>query len=238
MKVLIVVDVQNDFCPGGALAVTEGDKVVPVINKLMDSSEYDLIVLSQDFHPSDHVSFADNHANGKLFDSIHTRHGNQILWPRHCVQGTPGCEFRSDLQINLADFIVQKGMNPEIDSYSAFFDNAQLKDTGLRDYLICQAINRGEGLADIEVNVCGLALDYCVKDTAIDSSVLGMKTKVILDACRAVDQTPQRGMEIIRELQTYQVESVLCKDIIKAQPRDRGDFRSRENDLHERGIER
>jgi nicotinamidase/pyrazinamidase len=237
MKVLIVVDVQNDFCPGGALAVTDGDKIVPVVNNLMAHGEYDLIVLSQDFHPSDHVSFADNHEGGKPFESIKTEHGDQILWPRHCVQGTHGCEFHSELRIALADFVAQKGIDSVIDSYSAFFDNAHLKDTGLRAHLIRESVKNGEPLTDIEVDVCGLALDYCVKATAIDASALGMKTRIILDACRAVDQTPEAEISLLRELRGHQIEAVYSNDILRERCRSRGDLRSRDNERH-RGIER
>jgi nicotinamidase/pyrazinamidase len=237
MKVLIPVDVLKDFCPSGALAITDGDKIVPIVNELMVRGKYDRIILLQEVHPSDHVSFADNHEGRKPFELIQTKHGEQKLWPRHCVKGTDGCEFHPNLRIDLADLIVQKGMDSKIDAYSAFFDNAHLRDTGLREYLIREAVENGETLADIEVDVCGLALDYCVKATAIDASALGMKTRVILDACRAVDQTPAAEISLLRELRGHQIEAVYSNDILRERCRSLGDLRSRDNERH-RGIER
>lgn len=199
MRVLLIVDPQNDFCPGGSLAVKDGDQIIPTVNALMRSGEYDRIVVSQDFHPKGHVSFVDNHPGGELFSIVQTAKGEQILWPRHCEQGTHGASFHPDLDMSRVDHIVQKGMSVDVDSYSAFFDNAKLNDTGLKSYLEGEAIKRGETIEQIEVDVCGLALDYCVKATARDAAQLGMKTSVIIDACRAVDQSLKNELTLLRE---------------------------------------
>jgi len=176
LKVLIVVDVQNDFCPGGALAVPEGDLIIPVINRLQ--RKFDLVAATQDWHPRGHLSFASSHRRtpGERIDLDGI---DQVLWPDHCVQGTKGAEFAPGLERDRFDRIVQKGTDRRIDSYSGFFDNGHKKSTGLGDYLKEKKAS--------SVYVCGLATDYCVKYTAIDAAGLGFPTSVIRDACRGVN---------------------------------------------------
>ena len=171
MKALIIVDVQNDFLPGGSLAVPGGDKIIDVINKIQNS--FELVVLTQDWHPQDHKSFASNHINKKPFDVIQLNNMQQTLWPHHCVQGTYGAEFSSLLNTNKADAIFRKGTNAEIDSYSAFFDNGHLKSTCLADYL------RGKKVE--QVYLTGLCGDICVFYSAIDSLNEGFETYIIED---------------------------------------------------------
>ncbi len=174
---LIVIDVQNDFCPGGALAVAGGDEVVPVINTLMQN--YDSVVFTQDWHPSDHVSFAANHEDAEPFSSIDLQYGAQTLWPVHCVQGSAGADFHADLDTGRAQMVVRKGFRAGIDSYSAFFENDRQTVTGLHGYLV----NRGIS----SVVLTGLATDYCVAWSALDAARLGLDTTVVLGACRAID---------------------------------------------------
>lgn len=208
MRVLLIVDVQNDFCPGGALAVTEGDRTVPVINDLMVGGRFDLIVASKDWHPKDHVSFAANHPGKNVFDSI-TIHGQtQTLWPIHCVQETPGAEFHPELKAHLIDKTILKGSDSAIDSYSAFFDNGHVKSTGLTEYLQAEAASRHLTLKDIELVVCGLATDYCVKFSALDAATLGIPTKLVYDGCRAVEAVPGAEALALRELRDAGVEIV------------------------------
>jgi nicotinamidase/pyrazinamidase len=177
MKALIVVDVQNDFCPGGALAVRDGDHVVPVINDLQP--RFDLIVATQDWHPANHKSFASNHEGKPPGEVIELNGLSQVLWPDHCVQDTPGADFVDALSTRGVTRTFQKGTDPEVDSYSGFFDNGHRHSTGLSDYLKEQGV--------IDVYVVGLATDYCVKFTALDAQDLGFKTFVIEDACRGVE---------------------------------------------------
>ena len=177
MKALIVVDVQNDFIPGGALAVPEGDKVVPVCNQLMSS--FELVVATQDWHPKNHASFAANHPGRSVGEVIDLHGMPQVLWPVHCVQNTPGAMFVPGLKTELFTRVFQKGTDTEIDSYSGFFDNGHRKATGLGEYLASQKVT--------DVYVCGLATDYCVKFTALDAYQLGMKVHLIEDACRGVN---------------------------------------------------
>jgi nicotinamidase/pyrazinamidase len=176
MKALIIVDVQNDFLPGGALAVKEGDQIIPLINRLQ--SKFDLIVATQDWHPKDHGSFAGNH-NKNPGEKIQLAGLEQILWPDHCVQETPGADFAADLKVEKIDKVFCKGTNKNIDSYSGFFDNGHKKSTGLGDYL------KEKGVT--EVYIVGLATDYCVKFTALDAVRLGYKTYLIVDACKGVN---------------------------------------------------
>lgn len=180
MNCLIIVDVQNDFCPGGALPVPEGDQVVPVINRLV--RRFDRVVATQDWHPPDHLSFAVNHPGKKPGDVIRLGDSEQVLWPVHCVQNTPGAEFHPDLDRSAIQQVFRKGMDREIDSYSGFFDNRRRRATGLEEYL------RREGVD--EVYICGLATDYCVRWTALDAQRLGFRTWVIVDACRGVERHP------------------------------------------------
>jgi nicotinamidase/pyrazinamidase len=178
MKVLIIVDIQNDFLPGGALAVQNGDAVIPVINKLQ--SQFDLVVATQDWHPEDHKSFASMHPGKKIFDEIKLNGLPQVLWPDHCVQETEGAEFSSMLDTKKIEAIFRKGMDNNIDSYSGFFDNGKKKATGMDAYL------KGRGITSIYV--CGLAADYCVNFTALDGLELGFDSTIITDATLPINE--------------------------------------------------
>jgi nicotinamidase/pyrazinamidase len=177
MKALIIVDVQNDFLPGGALAVPQGDKVIPVINSILH--DFSLVVATQDWHPYNHGSFASNHVNKKPFEMGTLAGMDQVLWPDHCVQGQHGAELSDDLHTHSIEAIFRKGTDPSIDSYSGFFDNGKLKATGLGAYLI------GRGVT--EVYLGGLAADYCVGFTALDALDLGFNVFFIENATRAID---------------------------------------------------
>ena len=174
---LIVIDVQNDFCPGGSLAVPGGDEVVAPINDLIAHSEN--VIATQDWHPADHTSFADNHPGKAAFESIDMSYGEQTLWPRHCVQGTLGAEYPTDLKITRAQLILRKGFHSEVDSYSAFFENDHTTSTGLDGYLKSRDIRH--------LVFAGLATDYCVAWSAIDAANLGYDAKVVISASRAID---------------------------------------------------
>ncbi|WP_334194297.1 bifunctional nicotinamidase/pyrazinamidase [Pararhodobacter sp.] len=174
---LIVIDVQNDFCPGGALAVAEGDAVVAPINALL--GDFAVRVLTQDWHPADHASFADNHPGAAPFSVTEMPYGPQVLWPRHCVQGTAGADFHPGLRTDPADLVIRKGFRPSIDSYSAFFENDRATPTGLEGYL------RSRGVTTL--TLAGLATDFCVAYSALDAARLGFGVTVRLDACRAID---------------------------------------------------
>ncbi len=200
MKVLVLVDIQNDFCPGGALAVPEGDQVVPIANKLIRSGAFDLVIATKDWHPGDHISFADNHEGKKVFEQIDLSGGAQTLWPRHCVQGTRGAELHAGLDTGAIHHIVEKGTSPSIDSYSGFYDNHHKRETSLRAIITEEAARRGMLQHDVELFVCGLALDYCVAATARDAATLGLKTHVVLDACRAVNLASHDDVRTLREL--------------------------------------
>lgn len=176
-KALIIIDVQNDFCPGGALAVADGDAVVPVINTLSPSFEH--VILTQDWHPAGHSSLASSHPGAQAFSTIPMSYGDQTLWPDHCVQGTPGAAFHPGLDWTRAELVLRKGFRASIDSYSAFFENDRCTPTGLAGYL------RERGIAD--VTLVGLATDYCVAYSALDAMAQGFATKVRLDACRGID---------------------------------------------------
>jgi nicotinamidase/pyrazinamidase len=174
---LIVIDVQNDFCPGGALAVAGGDEIISRINGLMD--DFVTVVLTQDWHPANHASFAANHPGAAPFSLTTMPYGPQVLWPTHCVQGTTGAEFHKDLRTEPAQLIVRKGFRAGIDSYSAFFENDQTTPTGLEGYL------RNRGVTT--VTLVGLATDYCVAYSALDAARLGFRATVLEGACRAID---------------------------------------------------
>ncbi|MFK7881552.1 bifunctional nicotinamidase/pyrazinamidase [Roseobacter sp.] len=176
-QALIVIDVQKDFCPGGALAVPEGDTIVSPINALMADAE--AVILTQDWHPSGHSSFASSHAGKSPYDMVDMPYGPQVLWPDHCVQGRKGARFHAGLQVDHADLIIRKGYNPQIDSYSAFFENDHATPTGLEGYLKSRGID--------EVLMVGLALDFCVNFSAVDAAKLGFKVTVYQDFCRAID---------------------------------------------------
>jgi nicotinamidase/pyrazinamidase len=190
MKALLLIDIQNDFLPGGALAVTNGDQVVPVANRLMP--DYELVVATQDWHPSNHGSFASQHPGRRVGDVIQLDGLKQILWPDHCVQGTHGAEFAPGLHTAGIHHIVQKGTDGRIDSYSGFFDNARRKATGLGQYLRSRGVD--------EVHIVGLATDYCVKFTALDAVSLGFKTTALTEGVRGVELNPGDCRRAIEEM--------------------------------------
>lgn len=174
---LLVVDVQNDFCPGGGLAVPRGDEIVPLVNGL--AARFAHVVLTQDWHPRGHLSFASSHPGKKPYDTIEAPYGTQVLWPDHCVQGTRGAAFRDDLAVPHAELILRKGYHREIDSYSAFFENDRATRTGLAGYLAERGFRR--------VFLAGLAFDFCVRYSAEDAHRAGFEAIVIEDACRGID---------------------------------------------------
>lgn len=191
MNALLLIDIQNDFLPGGALAVPKGDEVVAVANERM--KEYAIVVATQDWHPAEHLSFASQHAGKKVGDVIDLDGVPQILWPDHCVQNTRGAEFAPGLNLAGIHHVVQKGTDREIDSYSGFFDNARKKATGL------EALLRANGVE--EVHIIGLATDYCVLATALDAIDLGFPTAMIAAGCRGVELKPgdcDRAIETMR----------------------------------------
>ena len=190
-KALIIVDLQNDFCEGGALAVPGANEIIPYINLLMLENEYAQIVLTQDWHPADHKSFASNNAK-KVGDTIILNGIPQHMWPDHCVQGTFGAEFHKDLNRDKVTHIIQKGTNPDFDSYSAFQDNNQVMKTGLDDFLKYHDIQLLE--------IVGLALDYCVKYTCLDAAKLGYVTCLHFNGTRAVNTKPESGKNAIFEM--------------------------------------
>jgi nicotinamidase/pyrazinamidase len=201
---LILVDVQKDFLPGGALAVTGGDQIVPIIKSIQPKFQF--TVATQDFHPVDHGSFASNYPGKNIGELIDLNGLSQILWPTHCVQGTEGAEFHSDLNKKNWIAIFQKGKNPLVDSYSGFFDNARRGDTGLGDFLKKNGI--------LTVYIAGLALDYCVKYTALDAISLGFETFLVVDATRAVNLNSTDGAEAIQELRLAGVKIIQSTDLI------------------------
>lgn len=196
MEALIVVDIQNDFVEGGALAVPGGLSIIPTVNKLM--KDFPVVVATQDFHPPDHGSFADNHPDHALYDVINLDGLDQVLWPRHCVQHSPGAEFVQGLEIRYFDKVVPKGTDANIDSYSGFFDNGHRKSTGLADYL------RSKGVTD--VFVCGIATDFCVKFTALDAVTEGFRTYLVEDATKGVNLAPDDVKNAILEMEAAGVQ--------------------------------
>ncbi|MDI6846024.1 MAG: bifunctional nicotinamidase/pyrazinamidase [Candidatus Saccharicenans sp.] len=197
MKALIVVDLQNDFLPGGSLAVPRGDEIIPLVNKIQDN--FDLVVATQDWHPKNHLSFASNHPGKQPFEVINLNGIEQVLWPDHCVQGEKGALFSRNFDDRRVEAIFRKGTDPSIDSYSGFFDNGRKKSTGLGDYL------RGRGVR--QVYLCGLAAEFCVLYTALDAIELGFETYYLEDATRSLsqegfkqakEQIIQRGGHLIR----------------------------------------
>lgn len=180
---LIVIDAQVDFCPGGRLAVAGGDEIIAPINDLM--ADYDSVVLTQDWHPAGHASFADNHPGAEPFSTVQMDYGPQVLWPQHCVIGSPGAAFHPALAVDVADLVIRKGFRPGIDSYSAFFENDHRTRTGLEGYL------RERGL--MRVDFVGLAHDFCVAWSAIDAAKLGFTVRVIEEATRAIDLNGSRA---------------------------------------------
>ena len=176
-EALIVIDVQNDFCPGGALAGRGGDEIIARINALM--AEFSCVVLTQDWHPANHASFAANHPGAAPFSLTRMPYGPQVLWPTHCVQGTKGAEFHPNLRTDPAQLVIRKGFRAGIDSYSAFFENDKTTATGLHGYLQERGVRR--------VTLVGLATDYCVAYSALDAAQLGFKATVLMGACAAID---------------------------------------------------
>ncbi|MCI2399796.1 bifunctional nicotinamidase/pyrazinamidase [Aliiroseovarius subalbicans] len=176
-EALIVIDVQNDFCPGGALEVADGDAILPEINALMD--DFQVRVFTQDWHPAGHSSFASSHDGKAPFDVTQMPYGAQVLWPDHCVQGSQGAAFHPDLRTDPADLIIRKGFRPQIDSYSAFFENDKTTPTGLEGYLRTRGVTR--------LTLVGLATDFCVAYSAVDAARLGFDVTVLESACRAID---------------------------------------------------
>jgi nicotinamidase/pyrazinamidase len=199
MKALIIVDLQNDFLPGGALPVPHGDEVIPVANELQQ--HFDLVVATKDWHPPDHGSFAANHPGKKPGDRIILDGIEQILWPVHCVQNTQGAEFAPSFDTSRIAHVFHKGIDPRIDSYSTFFDNAHRRHTGLAHYL------EKRGIKDIYL--MGLALDYCVKYSALDARQLGLNTRVILDGCRGIELEPGDIRRALEEMK--RVGAILLK---------------------------
>lgn len=205
MRAIVIVDVQRDFCPGGTLAVPDGDKVIPVIKSIVD--KFDLVIATKDWHPAGHGSFASSNPGTKPFGMGELNGVPQVMWPDHCVQGSDGADFQPELEeISLKfESIVTKGSNPSIDSYSAFFDNGKLHSTGINHILKKQGIDA--------VYVCGLATDYCVKFTALDALELGYKTFVIKDACRAVNMNEGDEQKAYAGMEKAGVVVIESKDI-------------------------
>lgn len=177
MKALLVVDIQNDFCPGGALAVPGGDSIIPAVNKLI--GHFDVIIQTQDWHPEGHLSFASSHEGKKPYETIELEYGTQVLWPDHCVQGTPGAEFHPGLDTLKTQVIIRKGFRPEIDSYSTFFENDQKTSTGLAGYL------NERGIKDLYT--VGLATDFCVKWSVLDGIDEKFTMNIVKDAVAGID---------------------------------------------------
>lgn len=201
-RALILVDIQNDFVPGGALAVAEGDRVVPIANALQ--TKFDTIVATQDWHPANHGSFASQHPGRKPGEVIDLNGLPQVLWPDHCVQHSKGAEFHPALNVSRAR-VFQKGTDPAIDSYSGFFDNGHRRGTGLAEYL------KSIGVTD--VFVCGLATDYCVKYTSLDARQLGFDVTLVVDACRGVNLQPGDVDGAVEEMRRANVNVVTSAQV-------------------------
>lgn len=204
MDCLLLVDIQNDFLPGGALAVAEGDAVVAVANRLMP--RFPLVVATQDWHPSNHASFAANHQGGKIGERIVLDGLEQILWPVHCVQNSPGAGFAPQLDVQAIQHVASKGCDPRIDSYSGFFDNGRRKATGLAEWLHSQGVKN--------LFVLGLATDYCVKFTVLDALELGFHVTVVTDGCRAVNLAPGDGERAFEEMQRAGAKLVTSDELL------------------------
>lgn len=204
MKALLLIDIQNDFLPGGTLAVKEGNDILPIINEIVHYP-FNLIVATKDWHPSDHGSFANNHEGKNPGDHMNLGGLDQILWPAHCVQGTWGSEFASGWDTTEIDKIIYKGTDPLIDSYSAFYDNGHRKATGLEPYL------REKGIK--EIFFAGLATDYCVKYSVLDALELGFRAYVISDACRGVNLHPNDSSRAFAQMQAGNAVLLSVKDL-------------------------
>lgn len=198
MRALILVDIQNDFLPGGSLAVPSGDEVIPIANRA--AQDFDLVVATQDWHPSQHGSFAANHAGKLPGDEIELAGLRQILWPTHCVQNTPGADFAAGLDQSHWTKVFRKGTDPDVDSYSGFFDNGRRHGTGLAEFLRLRDVS--------DVIVMGLATDYCVKYTALDAAGLGFRTHLLLAGCRGVNLQAGDVQRAIDEMQAAGVELI------------------------------
>ncbi|GAA0190761.1 bifunctional nicotinamidase/pyrazinamidase [Fulvivirga kasyanovii] len=201
MDALMIVDIQNDFTPGGSLAVPQGDEIIPVVNELQKS--FELVIATQDWHPREHKSFASNHPGKKPFETTTLQGLEQILWPDHCVQGTTGAEFHAGLHLNKVEAIFRKGMDTEIDSYSGFYDNGHKKSTGLAGYLRERKVKN--------VYICGLAADFCVFYTAKDALKEGFGTYMIEDATRAID--PAGFLKAKEEIKALGGKVIMSSDI-------------------------
>lgn len=212
MRALILVDLQNDFMPGGALAVPDGDAVVPVANALAASSSYARVIATQDWHPADHGSFAANHAGRSPGEQIELHGLAQVLWPVHCVQETRGAAFVDTLEASRVTKVFFKGTDPTVDSYSGFFDNGQRKATGLGAYLKDQGVDA--------VDVLGLATDYCVKFTALDAARLGFATRLVVDGCRGVNLSEGDSERAVAEMRAAGVEIVGSGALLAVGARD------------------
>ncbi|MGL4090793.1 bifunctional nicotinamidase/pyrazinamidase [Agrobacterium cavarae] len=208
MKALLLIDIQNGFCPGGNLPVADGDKIVPIANALIENGGYDLIVASQDWHPANHGSFASQHPGKQPFEMGELSGKPQVMWPDHCVQETPDADFHPDLNTQAFDHVQQKGENPAVDSYSAFRDNDQSATTGLADYLNRQGVT--------VLDICGLATDYCVSLSALDARGMlpDVKVRFIEDASRGID--PEGIKAAIAAMRAKGVAVVNSSDILKA----------------------
>lgn len=206
MQALILVDLQNDFLPGGALAVPEGDRVIPVANCLQEA--FGRVIATKDWHPEDHGSFASQHPGHEVGEVIELYGLDQILWPDHCVQGTPGAEFAPGLETRRVEKVFYKGTDRQIDSYSAFYDNAHRRSTGLGEYL------KAEGLE--EIVLLGLATDYCVLFSVLDALELGFEVHLITDGCRPVDLEPGDGERALDKMRERGATFVTSDDVLGA----------------------
>lgn len=206
---LILVDIQNDFMPGGALAVADGDAIVPITNALLaQEALFDVVVSTQDHHPAEHGSFAPQHPGRAPGEMIELHGLQQILWPTHCVQGTTGAAFHSDLNMSRVAKVFPKGTDPTVDSYSGFYDNGHRKATGMGAWLKSQGVD--------EVTVLGLATDYCVKFTALDAIKEGFRVNLVQDACRAVNLSPLDEANAIDAMRAAGVQVLTSEDLLGA----------------------
>jgi nicotinamidase/pyrazinamidase len=202
MRALVIVDIQNDFCPGGALAVPDGDEIIAPVNKLLP--QFDCVVQTQDWHPENHSSFASNHNNKSPYETIEMEYGEQVLWPDHCIQGTKGADFHPELNTTPSQVIIRKGFRKHIDSYSAFFENDHETVTGLHGFLQERGVD--------ELFIVGLATDFCVKWTALDARKLGYNVALVEDAVKGID-IEGSVEKAIEEMKESGVEFVNSKDI-------------------------
>lgn len=231
MKVLVLVDLTKDFClPDGGLYVKNGYEAVPVANELMEKGEFDLVVAINDLHPANHKCFARNHPGHAPFSVVEVNGLPQVLWTDHNIEGTDGAEFHADLKTHLIDKVLYKGTDPEVDSYSGFFDNARRRETELRQYILNEAEKAGVPADEIELTIVGLATDWCIKFTALDSKELGFDTTVVLDACRPVNLNPDDEVKAIRELAAAGVSVVESRELLPAKTLERP--QQRQQELH------